>query len=679
MINLNDSRLRVPAELQMMGKARWRTRFAASWCMLLCGVLSGCSDRPSAPNEDPRSTGSSAYTLAANQWFTENLPLDDSQDFADARRGLMAVAPGSSTDEASDNMQWVDDLDAYRRDDAPDTVNPSLWRQAKLNAISGLFKVDDGVYQLRGFDLANTTLIRADNGWIIVDPLTSLETTTASIAFAQKHLGKIVPTAIIITHSHIDHFGGIDAWMSAAPSADVQIIAPQGFMREATSENILAGTAMTRRASYMFGFGLENTPKGHVDSGLGRRVISGHTSIRAPTTVIDRAEQRLQIDGVDFVFYNMPNSEAPAELTFYMPQKKIFCGAELVSHTLHNILTLRGAKVRDALAWSEYIGISIERLNEVEILVNSHHWPTWGHRRIIEQLEQQQDVYRFIHDQTLRLANRGYTPTEIAEQLKLPPSLVDKFHVRGYYGTVSHNSKAVYQHYFGWYDGNPANLNRLPPVSAAQRYVALMGGVKGTIAAAAAAADKGEYRWAAELLNHVVFADSDNREATNLLAESYRQLGYQAESGPWRDIYLSAAKELQQGNQYRAQDLRLARKFLRKVPLEEFMKTIAVRLDPNKAAGKDYKLNIHFPEENTNFVLWLRNSVLHYRKNHRDETADASISVGHDFFIDLMLGEVGLTNLLLSDQLTIEGNRIIIIELLAMLDSGDDSFNIVTP
>lgn len=670
------SRIRRKLRLQLTNAAAG-ILFAIKLCLFAgLAALSGCSDESIKSSDQSQLLSPSAHTVEANRWYRDNLPLENQQDYIDARRGLVAIMPDNNVEN---KPLWFDDLEAYGRDNAPDTVNPSLWRQAKLNAISGLFKVAEGVYQLRGFDLANTTLIRGQTGWIIVDPLTSIESTAAAIALAQRHLGEIIPTAIVITHSHIDHFGGIDAWMRIGQPTDVDIIAPFGFLREATSENIMTGAAMTRRASYMFGFGLETGATGHVDSGLGRQVAQGQTSIMHPTIVIDRAEQPLLIDGVEFVFYNMPNSEAPAELTFYLPETKLFCGAELVSHTLHNVLTLRGAKVRDALVWSQYIGSSIDRLADVEILVNSHHWPTWGHRRIVEQLQQQQDVYRFIHDQTLRLANQGYTPIEISEKLRLPDSLANQFHVRGYYGTLSHNSKAVYQHYFGWYDGNPVNLNPLPPETTARRYVTLMGGVESTLLAAEAAFQQGDYRWAAELLNHLVFNDSDNYVAANLLAKSYSQLAYQAESGPWRDIYLSAAKELQLGNHYRPRDISLARKFLEKVPLEEFIKTIAVTLDPLKAADKSYVLNVNFSDKKQKFVLWLRNSVLHYRKNYSDKNADASIAITHSLFIDLMLGSADLNALLLSDELSVDGNRIVLLDFLSMLDGGNESFNIVTP
>ena len=426
-------------------------------------TLLGCD--PQITQSDMTETAASDFTRAHNERFADNLDLGHQQDFDDATQGLVAYAPNDELVSDLGFTLWDPASYDFIQGDAPETVNPSLWRQAKLNNIRGLFKVEEGIYQLRGFDLANTTLIKSENGWIVVDPLTSLETTTAAMKFAEQHLGKINLTGVVFTHSHADHFAGILSLTTSdgAAKKGIPIIAPAGFIQEATSENIIAGPAMTRRGSYMFGSALDHSVTGHVDAGLGKQVVFGSISIIPPTVSIDQPVVVLNVDGIDFEFYNMPGSEAPAELTFYLPKWKAFCGAEILSHVMHNVLTLRGAKVRDALLWSDYIGESIDRLGEVEVLFNSHHWPTWGHGRIITQMQQQQDMYKFIHDQTLRLANLGYTPREIAEQLQLPNSLAKNFHVRGYYGTLSHNSKAVYQHYFGWYDGNPANLNPLPP------------------------------------------------------------------------------------------------------------------------------------------------------------------------------------------------------------------------
>ena len=640
--------------------------------------LNGCDQSDQSSTMESKA---SEYTVASNQQFADNLNIDHPQDFEDAQRGMVAAAPDVSMVSTTGTKVW--DAAAYNfiQGEAPDTVNPSLWRQAKLNNIRGLFKVAEGIYQLRGFDLANSTLIKSDNGWILVDPLTTMETAKAAMEFAEQHLGEIHLTAVIFTHSHVDHFGGVLALINSQQAAEnnIPIIAPVGFMAEATSENIIAGRAMTRRSTYMFGDLLERSATGHVDTGLGKQVIFGSISILQPTVIIDQPEQTMLVDGVEFDFYNMPGSEAPAELTFYLPQWNAFCSAELLSHVMHNVLTLRGAKVRDALLWSDYIGQSIDRLGDVEILFNSHHWPTWGHDRIISQMQQQQDMYKFTHDQTVRLANIGYTPKEIAEKLRLPKSLAGNFHIRGYYGTLSHNSKAVYQHYFGWYEGNPTQLNPLPPVESSVRYVEFMGGADAILKKASVYLAKGEYRWVGEVINHLVFAEPDNMAARNMLAEAYRQMAYQAESGPWRDIYLSGAKELTEGKANNASAVFSAKDVFLQVPLIEFMKTLSVTLDAEKAEGQRLKINVSFKDLGQNFVLSIRNSVMYYRELPADESADASITIGRDLFFQIMMKQVGIVDLVGSVDLQVEGSILKLVKFFSLLGESNDNFNIVTP
>jgi alkyl sulfatase BDS1-like metallo-beta-lactamase superfamily hydrolase len=644
-------------------------------------LTAGCDHPNNSIATEPADTGASEYTIASNKTFADNLDLENQQDFKDARRGMIAEAPNTALISKSGVQLWDAGAYDFIQGEAPDTVNPSLWRQAKLNNIRGLFKVDEGIYQLRGFDLANTSLIKGDTGWILVDPLTTLETTEAAMAFAEQHLGEIKLTGVIFTHSHIDHFGGVLSLINSQQADDnkVPIIAPSGFMEEATSENIIAGPAMTRRGVYMFGNSLPRSAEGHVDAGLGKQVIYGSTSILQPTLVIDQPEMALSIDGVEFEFYNMPGSEAPAELTFYLPELKAFCGAEVLSHVMHNVLTLRGAKVRDALLWSDYIGQSIDRLDEVEIFFNSHHWPTWGHDRIIAQMQQQQDMYKFTHDQTVRLANLGYTPREIAEQLTLPKSLAGNFHLRGYYGTLSHNSKAVYQHYFGWYEGNPAGLNPLPPEQSSVRYVAFMGGADAMLNKATESFSRGEYRWVAEVLNHLVFAEPGNTAAKKLLADAYRQMAFQAESGPWRDIYLSAAQELRAGKGEQRYDPVFAKAFVEQVPLLQFMKALSVRLNAEKAEGENMVINVLFTDQQQNFVLTVRNSVMHYKELPPAADADASISISKKLFVEILLGQTGVQQLLSTEELKVDGSLLKLLKFFSLLGESNDNFNIVTP
>lgn len=647
-------------------------------CIALFLVACGRSDSPPPP---PESSDATSYTVAVNQSFSNKLDLQDQQDFKDASKGLIAVAPTAPILDSEGKVIWDQAAYDYIQGDAPATVNPSLWRQSKLNMQRGLYQVDDGIYQLRGFDLANISIIEGDSGWIVVDPLTTEDTARAAIAFAREHLGEKPISAILFTHSHIDHFGGALGLMSMeqANSNDVQIIAPVGFIEEATSENILAGPAMTRRALYMYGERLPRGPTGHVTTGLGIQPVIGSVSIMVPNMVIDEAFSEMVIDGVPFRFMNAAGSEAPAEYVFYLPQHKALCGAEVVSHTMHNLYTLRGAKVRDALKWSDYIDSMLGNYGEAETFFGSHHWPIWGSERVARFLEKQRDMYRYIHDQTVRWANDGLTPKEIAERIKLPDSLAKEFYNRDYYGTVSHNSKAVYQYYFGWYDGNPANLNPLPPEPAAKRYVEYMGGADSVLEKARNSFEQGEYRWVAEVLNHVVFAEPDNKAAKDLLAETYRQLGYQAESGPWRDVYLTGAYELQVGKPKDGFNLASAGPLLEQTPTIEFLRAISVRLKGEEAEGLDMLINIVFTDLNDSYVLELKNSVLHYREGAPAPNANATINITHPMFMKLLVGQAGAKEIVFSGDFKIDGSKLDLVKFFGLLDQPRGDFNIVTP
>ncbi|MGB5702983.1 MAG: alkyl sulfatase dimerization domain-containing protein [Polyangiales bacterium] len=657
---------------------------------LLCALVpSACTEKTAPPVFDP---GDSAPDLAGNSAATAQtasnnaavaaaLPLSDQQDFEDARRGLVASDPDLRVDLEDGTPVW--DMTAYRFMDGtpPGSVNPSLWRQAQLNNIHGLFKVTEGIHQLRGFDLANMTLIDGQTGWIVVDPLTAEETARAAMAFARKHLGDKPISAIIFTHSHVDHFGGVLGIMSAdeADERKVPIIAPEHFLEEATSENILAGVTMGRRSIFMYGKNLPRGERGHVGSGLGKGPAFGTIGILPPTTVIRKTPTEMTIDGVKLIFQSAPGSEAPAELTFYLPDQKTFCGAEVVSHNMHNLYTLRGAKVRDALKWSGYIDEIIQIFGEAEVYFGSHHWPIWGNDRIIDFLEKQRDMYKYIHDQTMRLALVGLTPREIAEQLRLPKRLRESFPNRGYYGTLSHNAKAVYQRYFGWYDGNPANLNPLPPAEAGAKYVELAGGAANLMQNAESAYDQGDYRWAAEVLNHLVFADPDKQEAKDLLAEVYDQLGYQAESGPWRDSYLTGAFELRHGGPEVGVDLASAIDMLKHAPIERFLDAMATRLNPEKAEGKEMIVNLVFSDIGTSYVLELQNSVLRHYTRDPHPDANVTLRITKGLFLQMIAGRAGLKDTLFGDDLEIEGSRLDLVSFFRLFDKPSGTFNIVTP
>ena len=619
----------------------------------------------------------SEVTARLNRAVGAQLPIDDSKDFDDARRGLIAQAQSlvvrSPQGKSIWNMPAYDFLEA----DAPASVNPSLWRQARLNNVAGLFKVTDGLYQLRGFDLSNMSLIAGKNGWIVVDPLTTNETAAAALAFAQKHLGVRPISAVILTHSHIDHFGGVASVLEQDGSTEV--IAPVGFTAAAASENILAGPTMSRRSMFMYGSQLERSPKGHVDSGLGKAPALGSVGIAKPTRIIRETGERITIDGVDFIFQNAENSEAPAELTFYLPEHKAFCGAELVSRTMHNLYTLRGAQVRDALSWSQHIDDALNLFGNAEVYFASHHWPLWGNAEIVDFLKKQRDGYRYIHDQTLRLASQGYTPNEIAEELELPESLKSSFSNRGYYGTLKHNSKAVYQRYFGWYDANPANLDPLPATPAAKRYVSAMGGAESVMAIAQEAYEQGDYRWVAELLNHLVFAAPDDVSAKRLLAKAYDQLGYQAESGPWRDVYLTAALELRRGPPAEGISRKNAVDLLRAAPIKEFMQLIAAMLDGPGADGERFTFNFIFTDVGETYVLDLENSVLHSRLGAPAERANATVRLTHKLFIQLITGAAGVKDTVFSGEVDLDGSVIDLARFFTLLEPPNEVFNIVTP
>lgn len=639
-------------------------------------LLLSCGGRTTGPDDAPASAATD-YTRAANKAFAA-LPLADQQDFEDARRGLIAKAEGKIL--AADGTVLAD-LGAWEflKGTPPDTVNPSLWRHAQLNAITGLFKVTEGVYQVRGFDIANMTLVEGKTGWIVVDPLTARESGAAAIAFARKHLGNKPVSAMVFTHSHADHFGGALGVLSAeeAASRKVPVVAPDGFMEEATSENVLVGTAMARRSTYQFGKNLERSPTGNVDTGLGKSVVYGAVGILPPTKLVTRPTEEIELDGVRFVFHNVPGAEAPAELSFSLPDRKAYCGAENLAQTMHNLLPVRGAKVRDALRWSEYMQVALDQLGDADVYFGQHNWPLWGKDRITALIKAHRDVYKYTHDQTVRLVNAGYTPREIAEKVKLPASLQAHFGARGYYGDLRHNVKAVYQHYIGFYDGNPARLDPLAPADSARRWVELAGGTAKATSAARDAFGRGEYRWAAELLDAVVSADKDSKEAKELLARTYEQLGYVAEASTWRNSYLTAADELRNGPPKKGVDRSFLVDALMQTPMERFFEAMAAGLDGPAADGKDLKVNVVFTDLKESYVLWIENAVLHFRKAAPDASANATLTLTRPIFVKMMAGTAGVKDTLLSDDLKVAGSKIDLVRFFSLVDKAPGTFAVV--
>lgn len=629
---------------------------------LLLLIFNSCSKKVTEEllPVDPVKTDQKEMPKIINSFNIDDLPFEDTRDFVNANKGFIATRKDPLIKNKKGKV--VMDLERFdfMKKEAPATVNASLWRQGQLNSIHGLFEVCEGIYQIRGFDLANMTLVASENGWIIIDVLTSEEVAAAAMELVEEHLGKRPVKAVIITHSHIDHFGGINGVVSQeeVTAGTVEIIAPEGFYESSISENILAGNGMSRRAMYMFGTLLPTDSSAFIGNGLGQSVSVGTYGILKPTTTIQETGQQLNIDGIDIIFQNTPGAEAPAECMFYFPQYKAFCQAEEINHTLHNLYTLRGAEVRNGLKWAKYIDESIQLFGEeVEISFGSHHWPTWGKKDIHELWKKQRDVYKFIHDQTLYLANNGYTMLEIAEMIQLPKSLSSYFANRGYYGTLSHNAKAQYQLYYGWFDGNPATLHALPPTEAATKYVEYMGGSAQILEKVQQDIDKGEYRWAAMVLNHLIFAEPKNQSARNLLAKTYQQLAIRAESGPWRNFYLTGAQELQEGIITKHSFGSSSRAdIITKMSLENFYDYMAVRLDRTKAVGKEYTFNLIFPDVNETISLYLENEVLHNRPGVLAENPTATITMDRSVFNDLITNKAIAKDKMVSGEIKIEGN-----------------------
>lgn len=623
----------------------------------------------------PIETASSRY----NQDIAKKYNLDRKADFSDAARGFIAKPTGKILGE---NQKVIWDFDSFNflNTDAPETVNPSLWKQAQLNNNIGLFKVSDGIWQLRGFDLANMTLIEGKTGWIVVEALTSKETAQAALKFARQHLGDKPVSAIIFTHSHVDHFGGALGVLTPEQiaSKSVPVIAPVGFMQEATSENLLAGPAMSRRAGYMYGQNLPRNAQGLVDNGLGKAVSFGTIGILEPTVLIDQPQQKMLVDGLEFIFYNVPHSEAPAELTFSIPSKKAYCGAEILSHTLHNLYTLRGAKVRDSLKWASYLDEALEHTKDSEVFFAQHHWPVWGNENIQKFIRVQRDSYKYIHDQTVRMMNAGLNGTEIAEKMQLPRNLDQELNAHGYYGTVKHNSKAVYQYYMGWFDANPANLDNLPPVEAAQRYIKLAGGEAQLLTSAQKAYDQADYRWAAELLKHALYNNPNSQTARILQAKTFSQLGYMSEASSWRNFYLTGAKELLEGQSKQGLSTVMLMDMLQYTPTERFLESMAASLNPERAADQNLIINLNFSDSHEIYQLTVANSILHYQKLNQLAPANTTLTLTKPFFLKMMTGQSGALDLMFSKETHIEGSRLDLKKFFSLFDKAQGNFPIVT-
>jgi len=644
----------------------------------LLPLLAGAQGTP-APAPAPATEA----TARANAAWLQRLPFSDRQDFEDAARGLVARFPAQPVRTADGRVAW--DPGAYAFEDAetaPPTVNPSLWRLARLNNEAGLYKVTERLYQVRGADLSNMNIIEGDTGLIVMDPLISAEPARAALELYYAHRPRKPVVAVIYTHSHVDHFGGVKGVVDEADvkAGKVAVIAPAGFMEEAVSENVLAGNAMTRRAQYMYGALLPRSAGGQVDAGLGKATSRGTVTLIPPTDLVSQPIDTRRIDGIDIEFQLTPGTEAPAEMNLYFPQFRTLCVAENAVRTQHNILTIRGALVRDPKAWSHYLGQTLQLYGErSDILIAQHHWPTWGKARIAEFLSDQRDMYQWLNDQTLRLLNQGYKPLDIADRLKaLPEPLASKWYARDYYGSVSHNVRAVYQRFLGYYDGNPATLNPLPPAESARRTIEWMGGPEAVLARAREAYARGEYRWVAQVGNELVFAAPGNAAARQLQADALEQLGYQAENATWRNAYLTGALELRRGVPKlppRAGSADL----VRALTVPHFFDFMAVRLDGDKAAGKRFAFNWRFTDLGQRYAMTLRNSALTYLPDTEHARPDATVTLTKATLDGISLHQTTLAQALRDGGIRIEGDSSAVAALFGMLDAFDPSFDIVTP
>ncbi|TQK29349.1 alkyl sulfatase dimerization domain-containing protein [Arthrobacter sp. SLBN-53] len=614
---------------------------------------------------------------AANRAHRDTLPFEDNRDFADADRGFVGALEPCVVTGADGKVVWDNDSYGFLAADAPDSVHPSLWRQSQLCVKQGLYEVVEGIYQVRGLDLSNISFIEGDTGVIVIDPLVSTETAAAALALYRAHRGERVVTAVIYTHSHVDHFGGV---LGVTTQADVdagrvQVLAPEGFVEHAVQENVYAGTAMTRRAAYMYGAVLARGPQGQVGCGLGQAPSLGEVALIVPTIDIRSTGETHTVDGVQIEFQMAPGTEAPAEMHFYFPQFRALCMAENATHNLHNLLTLRGALVRDPHGWAGYLTEAIDSFaDRTDVVFASHHWPTWGRENIVEYLSLQRDLYSYLHDQTLRQLNKGFTGIEIAETFQMPPALEKAWHTHGYYGSVSHNVKAVYQRYMGWFDGNPARLWQHPPEAAAPRYVEAIGGLDRVVDIARAAFDSGDYRWAATLLDHAIFTDQHHPAARQLYADTLEQLAYGAENAVWRNFFLSGATELREGN-FGTPTSTTAPTLLAQLSPEQIFDTLAISIDGPRAWELDLTLDVTFVDLGADYRLTLRNGVLVYRRVAADP-ATATATVTFATKARLLAFAAGDRD---SPGVEFTGDAGALGTLLGVLDRPNPNFDIVTP
>lgn len=649
-------------------------------------TVAGCDSPDASSSADIPTTpvGPSDSITEQHKRVQQTMPFSDTSDFADADRGFIGAPESGIVKDAKGNVVWDNDSYAFLAGGCPNSVHPSLWRQSQLVVKQGLYEVTPGLYQVRGLDLSNMTLIEGDRGVVVIDPLISVETAKAGLELYRRHRGDRPVTGLIYTHSHVDHFGGA---MGVTTQDDVTagrvpVLAPQGFLEHAVAENIFAGAAMARRSAYMYGAALPRGEQGQVGAGLGMTTSTGTVSLIAPTRDITHTGQEEVIDGVRIVFQITPGTEAPSEMNFYFPDHRALCMAENATHTLHNLVTLRGALVRDAHVWAQYLTEAITLFaDKTDVAFASHHWPMWGTAHITEWLSLHRDTYAYLHDQTLRLLNQGYVGAEIAEMMHMPPALEAKWYNHGYYGSVSHDVKAIYQRYMGWFDGNPAHLWEHPPVEAAKRYVAAMGGANETLKKAQQAYSDGDYRWVVQLVNHVIFADPDNRNAKMLQAAAFEQLGYGSENATWRNFYLSGARELRNGN-FGTPTKANSPSVLAALTVDQIFDSVAFLVNGPKAWDLHLIIDWTITDEHETYRTELRNGVLiHYvlPPAFRGPAAETALTLTRTTLLAVLTGSEDIAGAMKSGDITISGNPATLKQLKAVLDKPDPKFNIVTP
>ena len=636
----------------------------------------------------------SGYTVEVNSSVYSLLDFEDTSEYDNAVRGLIDAPEVLVLKDADGKVVWSQAAYSFLNDyeKAPDTVNPSLWENTRNNHAYGLFEVCEGIYQVRGYDMSNLTVVKGDTGWILFDPLMSIECSQAAMQLIEKNLGSYPVKAVIISHPHADHFGGILGVMKEEDAADaslsieeqlasgkIPVIVPEGFAEHAIAENVYAGKAMTRRANYQYGVLLTPGVTGKMAQGIGMGQSTGTVSYLAPTYEIKTTGETLVIDGIKMEFQMTPGTEAPAEMNTWFPQFKALWVAENCTGTLHNLYTLRGAQVRDGAAWAGYITEAVTRYGaEVEVAFQSHNWPHWGNQVVNEYLVNTAAVYKFINDQTLTYINQGYTSDEISNMIELPEALAKNWYTRQYYGTVAHNSKAVYQKYMGWYDANPVNLNPLMPSESAKKWVEYLGDMDAVLRMAKADFDKGEYQWVAEITNTIVYADPTNEDARLLCADALEQLGYQAESGPWRNAYLTAALELRYGNQAMNAAQTKSSGFVLQMTAEMMFDYMGILMDKDALADKDFTINVTLTDVNEQHVLHVKNGVLLVYEDAQRTNADVSLTCPKNaLFYILTNNQQGLA------AIPMQGNAELITLLAQSMNQfpvqGIVPFNIVEP